>query len=152
DIELVLDLIYNEIVQRQRRGEHPQPDEYLRRFPQYATQLRVQFEVHSALEADTGLAPEGRWFVARGREKIGPLVAEQLRALAQAGKLSAQDMVLPEGTAKWIPARDIPGLFPPAAPSTLGGEQASSSSQNTALVFPQTLAPSGPDESRSGGS
>src|SRR5262245_53897136 len=47
--EGLLDLIYNEIDLREERGEAPQLEEYLGRFPQLASQLRVQFEVHRAL-------------------------------------------------------------------------------------------------------
>src|SRR5262245_55054874 len=43
-----LDLIYNEVLLREERGEAPTLNEYLGRFPQFAEQLRAQFEVHSA--------------------------------------------------------------------------------------------------------
>ena len=47
----LLDLIYNEVVLREEHGESPELDEYLRRFPQYAGDLRAQFDVHRALQA-----------------------------------------------------------------------------------------------------
>jgi serine/threonine protein kinase/tetratricopeptide (TPR) repeat protein len=47
--EAALDLIYNEIFLREQHGESPQLEEYLERFPQYAEQLRQQFEVHEVL-------------------------------------------------------------------------------------------------------
>jgi serine/threonine-protein kinase len=50
--EAVLELIYNEVVLREERGERPQLDEYLRRFPELSQELRLQFEVHAAVEAD----------------------------------------------------------------------------------------------------
>lgn len=46
----LLDLIYNEVVLREEDGESPDLEEYLRRFPQYAGDLRAQFEVHRALQ------------------------------------------------------------------------------------------------------
>ena len=49
DRELVLDLICHELLLRERRGESPDPDEYLRRFPEFAEDLRTQFEVRRAL-------------------------------------------------------------------------------------------------------
>src|SRR5262249_7732549 len=49
--EAVLDLIYHEVVLREERGEAPRLEEYLGRFPQYANQLRCQFEVHEVIEA-----------------------------------------------------------------------------------------------------
>ncbi len=48
----LLDLIYHEMVLREESGEAPQLDEYLRRFPDMAEDLRVQFEVHGALDAE----------------------------------------------------------------------------------------------------
>ena len=44
DANAVLDLLYNEFVLRDQRGEKPQLDEYLERFPELAPELRVQFE------------------------------------------------------------------------------------------------------------
>ncbi len=48
--EAVLDLIYNEMVLRQEAGHTPELEEYLRRFPPFAEQLPLLFEVHCALE------------------------------------------------------------------------------------------------------
>jgi WD40 repeat protein/tRNA A-37 threonylcarbamoyl transferase component Bud32 len=48
--EEVLDLVYNEIMLRERVGELPRPAEYYRRFPQFKQQLELQFEVHQALK------------------------------------------------------------------------------------------------------
>ena len=47
----LLDLIYNEIVLREENGERPELDEYLKRFPEYAADLRAQFDVHRALQS-----------------------------------------------------------------------------------------------------
>src|SRR5262249_30287414 len=46
-----LELVYNEVVLRQERGESPQLEEYLQRFPQFAAQLKPLFELHQALES-----------------------------------------------------------------------------------------------------
>src|SRR4051812_16556235 len=51
DDDEILDLIYNEVVLREEDGESPELDDYLRRFPQYAEDLRAQFEVHRALQS-----------------------------------------------------------------------------------------------------
>ena len=51
DDEEVLDLIYGEVVLREEDGESPDLDEYLRRFPQYAEELRAQFDIHWALQS-----------------------------------------------------------------------------------------------------
>jgi len=50
--ELVLDLICHELILRTRRGEAPTAEEYLRRFPDFAADLRAQFDVHQALAAE----------------------------------------------------------------------------------------------------
>jgi WD40 repeat protein/tRNA A-37 threonylcarbamoyl transferase component Bud32 len=49
DEDGVLDLLYNEIVLREEHGDHPNIDEYRRRFPEYADQLEWQFAVHEGL-------------------------------------------------------------------------------------------------------
>ena len=52
DRELVLDLICHELLLRTQRGESPDRDEYLTRFPEFAEDLRTQFEVQLAMEGD----------------------------------------------------------------------------------------------------
>jgi WD40 repeat protein len=47
--EMALDLIYHELVIRERRGERPDLEEYVRRFPEHAEQLRRQFLLGGAL-------------------------------------------------------------------------------------------------------
>jgi tetratricopeptide (TPR) repeat protein len=64
DPEGVLDLIYNEIVLREERGDDPRLQEYLDRFPEFEADLRLQFQVHQALEDKsltrvTMASPEG---------------------------------------------------------------------------------------------
>jgi serine/threonine protein kinase/Tfp pilus assembly protein PilF len=48
--EALLDLIYNEVRLREEQGEVPELDEYRRRFPALADMLRLQFEVHQAMQ------------------------------------------------------------------------------------------------------
>jgi serine/threonine protein kinase/tetratricopeptide (TPR) repeat protein len=55
DPDVILDLIYNEIVLREAGGEDPQLDEYLARFPHLATELRRQFEIHGAIQENEPL-------------------------------------------------------------------------------------------------
>jgi WD40 repeat protein/serine/threonine protein kinase len=47
----VLEFLYREVLLREEVGEAPQPEEYSRRFPHLASQLRPLFEVHRALES-----------------------------------------------------------------------------------------------------
>src|SRR5262245_34290869 len=61
------------------------------------------------------MSAEGRrWFLARGKQKIGPLSAAELRGLAGRGELTPSDLVLVEGASRWAPAGEDPELFPPA--------------------------------------
>jgi serine/threonine protein kinase/Tfp pilus assembly protein PilF len=70
--ETVLELIYNEIVLREEKGDVPRLDEYLERFPHLDDQIRLQFDLHQAVQAerlaatsireaeDTALRPKSR--------------------------------------------------------------------------------------------
>jgi WD40 repeat protein len=60
--DAVLDLIYNEIMLREERGQTPRLTDYLTRFSELAEPLRLQFEVDNALTAEGArqAAPPGR--------------------------------------------------------------------------------------------
>jgi hypothetical protein len=58
DEEAALDLVYAEYLLRREQGEEAAPDEFLRRFPQYAAQLELQFGFGQAL-AGEGAPPAG---------------------------------------------------------------------------------------------
>src|SRR5438105_9708654 len=52
------------------------------------------------------------WFYTRdGKSKSGPFSSAQLQALARSGQLQPTDMLWKEGMARWLPAREIKGLF-----------------------------------------
>lgn len=51
--EGVLDLIYQEIMLREARGEKPALKDYVARFPDYANQLQILFELEEAIEPPT---------------------------------------------------------------------------------------------------
>lgn len=62
DEEGAVELIYGEFLLREERGEAPEEEEYLRRFPRHAARLRQQFELHRAMAAqettsEAGAAP-----------------------------------------------------------------------------------------------
>jgi eukaryotic-like serine/threonine-protein kinase len=57
DADRLLDLIYQEVLLRGQAGEMPQLDEYLGRFPQLASQLRVQFELEPVFRASSSALP-----------------------------------------------------------------------------------------------
>jgi tRNA A-37 threonylcarbamoyl transferase component Bud32 len=50
--DVLLDLIYNEIVVREELGEEPSIDEYIERYPHLNDDLRLHFEVHRAVQQD----------------------------------------------------------------------------------------------------
>lgn len=53
-----------------------------------------------------------RWYFTRdGRNRIGPLSAQELRDLAHSGQLLPTDMVWLEGTPMWLRACEVSGLF-----------------------------------------
>lgn len=56
-----------------------------------------------------------QWYIAHGKVKLGGYSWEQLRSLASDGDLVAPDMLLQDGSKKWIAACEIPGLFSAAA-------------------------------------
>ena len=51
---LLLDLIYAEYALREEHGERPNPDEYVRRFPELRAEILRQLDVHHALSSDDG--------------------------------------------------------------------------------------------------
>lgn len=52
-----------------------------------------------------------RWFYGRHGQEFGPFAAEQLHALAIAGRLRPTDVVWRDGLNDWVPAADVKGLF-----------------------------------------
>ncbi len=48
--DVLLDLIYQEVLLREQHGERPHVDEYVRRFPYLTDELRVQFELDGAIQ------------------------------------------------------------------------------------------------------
>jgi tetratricopeptide (TPR) repeat protein/tRNA A-37 threonylcarbamoyl transferase component Bud32 len=52
DAQAILDLIYHEIVLREEAGESPQLEEYQRRFPELAAELKLQFELERAIQRE----------------------------------------------------------------------------------------------------
>jgi WD40 repeat protein len=86
DAEQVLELIEHEITLREEHGETPQLEEYLRRFPDLAPDLRLHFEVRTALQADAAVTrvlrhgqstangpQQGDWPALPGYEVLGEL-------------------------------------------------------------------------------
>ena len=52
------------------------------------------------------------WFCKISNEQIGPLSSRQLKAMADAGRLTAKDRVRQGAEGSWVPAGQVKGLFP----------------------------------------
>ena len=100
DLEGALELVYNEVVIRERMGETPLAEEYVGRFPDLATRLGPLFEVHRALESGRALVvstqtgdrePGGEATAdpgmpgAAGPERLAPNSYEVVRELGRGG-------------------------------------------------------------------
>ena len=55
---------------------------------------------------------EPGFFLAREKQKLGPLSLGQLQEMAGSGRLGPGDMILPPGSGKWVPAASFSALFP----------------------------------------
>src|SRR5258708_19023445 len=88
-------------------------------------------------------ATGGMWFHARDKQKHGPFTWEQLRDLVGAGTLQPDDMILEQGAARWLAARDVQGLFSPFPETLIIGSDASPSSKDVPPSLPvATFVPS----------
>lgn len=52
------------------------------------------------------------WFYAKNRQRIGPVSIAELCRLAARSEILPTDMVMNPETRKWMPAREVKGLFP----------------------------------------
>jgi uncharacterized RDD family membrane protein YckC len=59
------------------------------------------------------------WFYAQGSNQVGPVAAEQLRAMLADGRLSSSALVWSEGMAAWTAAQAVPE-FAGAVPISVG--------------------------------
>jgi hypothetical protein len=62
---------------------------------------------------------EQLWYYLRGGQAIGPVSFADLRHLVETGELKATDSVRMDGTAAWMPANSVSGLFPATPPLPL---------------------------------
>ena len=74
------------------------------------------------------------WFYAHGDEEKGPVSAEELKKLAASNALAPTDLVWQEGMEEWVPATEVPGLFP-GAPAGAGAARPRPGGSNPAVWF-----------------
>jgi hypothetical protein len=64
-----------------------------------------------------GAAPKTPiWYYTRERKPLGPVTFEQLVERARAGEVAPHELVWQEGTAQWVEARWVDGLYPAPPP------------------------------------
>ncbi len=59
---------------------------------------------------------ESVWYYVVNGAQTGPVSLAELKDAAATGKLAPADLVWQEGTADWVPARTVAGMFPAAPP------------------------------------
>lgn len=67
--------------------------------------------------ASTPAAGPKEWFYVRNKVRSGPVSMQELKQLAGSGQLAPTDMVLKEGTQRWLAAKSLGELFPGGAPA-----------------------------------
>lgn len=91
------------------------------------------------------------WFVFSEGQQLGPYTGEQLVQFAQAGNINEESLIWAEGMADWLPAAQIPGLFPAApapapaapAPAPASAAWAPPGARTTANLQPGKVAATG---------
>jgi len=74
------------------------------------------------------------WHVTRGKDQTGPFTAAELRRQVATGTLRPTDMLLKDGSDKWVSAASIRGLFPAPAPHSPPGDAPRFASRLVAAV------------------
>jgi WD40 repeat protein len=77
DPEHAIDLIFAEYMLREQFGESPTLEEYARRFPQYADQLKLQVELHQAMQVDGASGLHATWSEDRASRSANPRTQSQ---------------------------------------------------------------------------
>jgi eukaryotic-like serine/threonine-protein kinase len=92
DVQAVLDLIYNEIMLREEAGESPQLEEYLDRFPELDTELRLQFELERAMSVPSPESVSDLTMVSVTPSRPAPMRAPFVRGYEILGELGRGGM------------------------------------------------------------
>ena len=69
------------------------------------------------------------WYYSIGGDRVGPVAAQELKKLVEAGTLKAADLVWKDGMADWVEARTIKGLFGGASSASTPAVNAAASAK-----------------------
>lgn len=77
-----------------------------------------------AVPAPPAATPPGKegYFVVQDGKRAGPFSLAQLQDLVAQGKLKPAKLVLPAGSQQWVPAAQVPQLFPSAPVAAAGAD------------------------------
>jgi hypothetical protein len=75
-----------------------------------ATATKDHSHQASEIELESPAIGASEWYYAVNQEQKGPISFDQLKALAQAGVVTASSLVWQEGMAEWTPAQSVPGI------------------------------------------
>src|SRR5207245_630982 len=92
DTQAVLDLIYNEILLREEAGESSQLEDYLSRFAELADELRLQFEVETAIHNESSVIDADHLTVVGRPSKVRPTSAPVIPGYEILGELGRGGM------------------------------------------------------------
>jgi type IV pilus assembly protein PilA len=76
------------------------------------------------------------WYYAQNGHQLGPVGAEQLKAMLRVGQVGADELVWTDGMPDWQPAREVAALQPPADVPPLTGQ-----ADNAAPPLPPSPSP-----------
>jgi hypothetical protein len=80
-----------------------------------------------------------QWYYARNDQQFGPVSANELKVLADAGRLAPDDLLWREGMEQWATAINLKGLFASeieSTPSSVGASQANVNRPASPIVSP----------------
>jgi eukaryotic-like serine/threonine-protein kinase len=92
DTNAVLDLIYNEILLREEIGEAARFDDYLGRFPELAEELKLQFDVETAIQNTSPIDAPSDPTIVVNPSRAGPIASPNVHGYEILGELGRGGM------------------------------------------------------------
>lgn len=87
---------------------------------------------------------EVQWYYARNDQQFGPVSAAELKQLAEAGRLSPDDLLWREGMEQWTTAVNLRGLFAAEDVSSVADTTPKPIAEQTVSQARATAAPASP--------